>query len=85
MSSNFVQETVSSRVEEIIYEQIGHETVLSPETDLLNDLGLDSLELVELGLNMEKVFGTTLPMPDLRKCVTVEDIAQLVQQKKSEG
>lgn len=80
MSTNFTQESIASCVEELLYQQVGDDTELLPETDLLNDLGIDSLELVELGLKMERAFGTKLPIADLRTCVTIEEITQLVLQ-----
>ncbi len=81
MPSNFAQEAITSHVEEIFHQQIGDDTELLPETDLLNDLGMDSLEMVELGLKMERVFGTKLPIAELRACVTIEEVIQLVQRK----
>ena len=44
----------------------------------------DSIELVELGIKIEKHFAMKLPMSDLRRCITVEEIIQLVQQIKEE-
>jgi len=81
MPSNFAQGSIASRIEEIFHQQVGDDTELSPETDLLNDLGMDSLELVELGLKMERVFETKIPLTDLRSCVTIEEVIQLVQRK----
>lgn len=80
----FTQEAISSRVEEIIRQHVGSDMVLSPETDLINDLGMDSLELVELGLKMGKEFGIKIPAAELRRCVTVEEVIQLVQQIKQD-
>jgi acyl carrier protein len=84
MVNDSAREHVSARIEDIIRQQVGSETPLSPETDLLNDLGIDSLELVELNLKMEKEFGKKIRIADLRGCVTIEDVTQLVQQSKTE-
>ena len=85
MTNEATQETISSRVEEIIRRQIGEDAELTPDTDLLNDLAIDSLELVETGLTIEKAFGKKLPTVDLRRCVTVGELVQLVQRVTSEG
>lgn len=85
MANNETQEVVSSRVEQIIRQQTGCEETLTPETDLLNDLGVDSLELVELGLVVEKAFGTKLPRAEVRRCVTVGELTQLVEQVLAEA
>ena len=83
MTHNTFQDTIPSRVEQIIHQHIGSEDELSPETDLLNDLAIDSLELVEVGLKIEKQFGKKLPITDLRGCITVGELIQLVQQVNS--
>lgn len=84
MSQNTFQQTVSSRVEEIIHMHIGEEVKLTPETDLLNDLAIDSLELVELGVKIEKQFGKKPAATDLRNCITVGELVQLVQEVTGE-
>jgi acyl carrier protein len=83
MMNELAQDTFFPRVEEIILQQVGDDVELSPETDLLNELGVDSLELVELGLKMERAFGTRLPIGELRVCVTIEDIVQLIYQRRA--
>ncbi len=80
MVNNDEQQTVAIRVEQIIRRHTESETVLAPETDLLNDLAIDSLELVELGLMLGKTFETTLPMAEVRRCITLEELTQLVEQ-----
>ncbi len=83
MINNSIQTNLSSQVEEIIRQQTGGTTELTPETDLLNDLAIDSLELVELGLKIEKTFGKKLPTSELRACVTVGEIIELTQRTVS--
>jgi acyl carrier protein len=73
------QTTITKRVYELLQEYLGNTVTLSPESDLLNDLGMDSLEQVELGLKLEKVFRIKIPIAKLRSCVTVEEVDQLVQ------
>lgn len=73
------QETIPSRVEEIIRVHIGEDVELTPETDLLNELAIDSLELVELGVKIEKQLGKKLPAADLRDCITVGELTRLAQ------
>ena len=70
---------VAERVCEILQEHLGPSVTFSPESELLNDLGMDSLELVELGLKLEKAFGIKIPAADLRICVTVEEVLQFIQ------
>jgi acyl carrier protein len=80
MLDGFTQTDLASRVEEIVRQHVDSETELPLEADLLNDLAIDSLELVELGIKLEKTLGIKLSIADLRRCVTLEEVIQLVQQ-----
>jgi acyl carrier protein len=84
VTQGFTQEIVSSRVENIICEQVGSDTSLSSETHLQDDLGMDSLELVELGVTLENEFSVPLPDADVRRCATLNDVIQLVLRAESE-
>lgn len=75
---------VTERVSEILQEYLGPDVPFSPESDLLHDLGMDSLEQVELALKLEKDFSIKIPIADLRSCVTVEEVIQLVERILSE-
>jgi acyl carrier protein len=70
---------VTERVYEILRQYLGSDVTLSPESDLLNDLGMDSLEQVELGLKLEKDFRVKIPVADLRGCITVGEVVKLVR------
>ena len=78
MTQIVTQEIVASRVETIIRKQVGSDTSLSPETHLQDDLGMDSLELVELGVTLENEFSVSIADADVRRCGTLSDITQLV-------
>ena len=84
MTKSLTPEDIPSRVEKIIGQQIGDGAPLSPEVNLQEELGLDSLELVELGLTLEKEFNVLLPIAQVRRCVTPGDIIQLVLHAQSE-
>jgi acyl carrier protein len=84
VTQGFTQEIVSSRVEKIIRKQVGSDTPLFPQTDLQDDLGMDSLELVELGVTLENEFSAFLPDADVRRCATLNDVIQLVLRAESE-
>jgi acyl carrier protein len=77
--------STSERVYAALQEHIGGDVELSPDTDLLQDLGMDSLEQVELGLKLEKLFAIKLTIADLRTCMTVDEIVQLVQRTLSQS
>jgi acyl carrier protein len=85
LGNDLVQDGIPSRVEGIVRQHVGSDAALPLDANLLEDLAIDSLELVELSITMEKEFGIRLPMSALRHCFTLEEIIQMVQQTKQEG
>ncbi len=87
MTDYLTQEAIASHIEEIIKEHIGTDEVLTPETNLQDDLAVDSLERVELGIKLEKAFGIVLTNDKVRNVVTLGDFIQLVvlQVKQQKG
>lgn len=54
-------------------------THLPGSTQLVADLGLDSLTLVEMAFLFEDLFGTKLPHEDFAKIVTLDDLRTLLR------
>jgi acyl carrier protein len=53
---------ISEKTKKIIADTLGvNETALTPETDLIKDLGADSLDVVELVSILEKEFKVSIP------------------------
>ncbi len=71
--------TILERLEKIIVEQLGVDSKeVVPSANFVDDLGADSLDLVELIMSMEKEFGdpsrkVEIPDEDAEKIVTVQD------------
>ena len=67
------------RVHTIIGEQLEVNTdELVPEANLLDDLGADSLDVVELAMALEDEFGLQVPDEDLENIRTVQDIVDYI-------
>ena len=49
-------------------------TEIGPETKLNEDLGLDSLDLVEIGMEIEREFGIIIPDSEVEQWETVGDV-----------
>jgi acyl carrier protein len=63
------------RVKKIIAAQLdADESTITPETDLSEDLGADSLDAVELAVAFEEEFGISVPDDDIIAVITVGDI-----------
>ena len=55
------------------------------EANLAQDLGLDSLDTVEMTLGLEESFGIEIPDSDLENVATVGDAIDLIQRKLAVG
>jgi len=71
------------KVKAIIKEQLGvGEAEIKPEAGFVEDLGADSLDLVELVMAMEEEFGIEIPDEDAEKIRTVADAISYVEKNK---
>ena len=70
------------KIVEMMCEQFDLEPAsISPETSFIDDLGIDSLDVVELVMELEQAFGMDeIPEEDLKKIRTVGDLAEYVSQ-----
>ena len=74
-------EEVYERVKKIIMEQLGTlETGISMEASFLDDLGADSLDIVELVMALEEEFDIEIPDTDAEKVVTVGDVVEYIKE-----
>ncbi len=52
---------------------------IKPESEVVKDLGADSLDVVELMMTIEDEYGVTLPEGDVENIKTVQDIVDLLE------
>ncbi len=73
---------IEERVKEAILDQLNiTEEEYSPEASFIDDLGADSLDIVELLMALEDEFGIEIPDEDLVKIVTIQDVVDYIKQK----
>ena len=73
---------ITERVQRIIEEKLGVDaSEVKPEATFTNDLGADSLDTVELIMELEKEFNITIPDDKAEKIVTVGDAISYVEAK----
>jgi len=78
--------TIEARVREIIAEQLGFKIEdINNETILADDLGADSLDLVELTMAIEEEFNGEIPDDEAEKMKTVGDVIKYVEAKITEA
>jgi acyl carrier protein len=77
--------TVYERVKKIVVEQLGaDEKDVVPTANFVDDLGADSLDLVEMIMAMEEEFSTAgqkveIPDEDAEKILTVQDAVDYIK------
>ena len=65
---------IEARVKAIIVDKLGvDESEVTPSASFTNDLGADSLDTVELIMELEKEFGISIPDDQAEKISTVQD------------
>jgi acyl carrier protein len=73
---------IEAKVKQIIMEKLGvEESQITPEASFINDLGADSLDVVELVMGFEKEFNITIPDTDQDKISTVGDAINYLKSK----
>jgi acyl carrier protein len=68
--------------QKIVAEQLGvDESKIVPEARFTEDLNADSLDLVEMIMELEEAFGVEIPDEDAEKILTVQDALNYIEQK----
>ena len=73
--------SVEDKVKKVIAEKLDDVNVddIVPEASLVEDLGADSLTVVELIMSMEEVFDIDIDDEDAEKLVTVKDAIEYIR------
>ena len=71
------------KVRDIVVEQLGSEAdEVTLETTFIDDLGADSLDIVELIMAFEEEFNVEIPDEAAEKIKTVQDVVNYIDQHK---
>jgi acyl carrier protein len=76
--------SIEEQVKDIIVEQLSVSAdEVVPEASFVDDLGADSLDLVELIMVMEEKFGQEIPDEDAEKLQTVQDAITYIKERSN--
>lgn len=70
---------------QILKKHVDGDRAIRPNDHIQNDLGLDSLGVMELVADIEDRFSVTIPNDVLSDISTVEDVAKALEKLKAEG
>lgn len=69
------------KVVEIIARQLNiDDDIIDENTKIMEDLGADSLDIVEMLMVMEDSFGITVPDEDIEDLITVSDVVEYIEE-----
>jgi len=72
--------SIDEKVKQLIVEQLGvDEAEVTPTAHFVDDLGADSLDIVELVMTFEEAFEIEIPDEDAEKITTVKDAIDYIQ------
>ncbi|MGC8489573.1 MAG: acyl carrier protein [Clostridia bacterium] len=75
------KDAVFDKVKEIIVDQLGvEEDEVTPQAHFIEDLGADSLDIVELVMALEEEFGLEIPDEEAEKISTVGDAVDYIRE-----
>ena len=74
---------IDQRVRDIIVEQLGVKPdQVTPEAKFVEDLGADSLDIVELIMALEEEFGIEVPDEQAEKLLNVGDVTRYIEENQ---
>lgn len=77
--------TILERVKKVACEELGvTESEVKEESSFTDDLGADSLDVVELVMALEEEFGIDIPDDDVANLKTVGDAVKYIEEKTSQ-
>lgn len=78
--SAVLEENMFEKVCKMLAEQLNVPVEsMKPESEVVKDLGADSLDVVELMMALEDEYGITLPETEVENVKTVQDIVEMME------
>ena len=73
---------VVEKVKELVAEQLGvSKESVTLESNIIEDLGADSLDVIEMLMTLEDEFGITIPDEKINEIKTVGQIVEIIEKK----
>ena len=79
-SMETVDQEVRSRISAALQEVVGRPVAVSDETNIVNDLGLDSLAVMNFVMALEDEYDISMPLDRMAEVQTVGDLARTIEE-----
>jgi acyl carrier protein len=79
MSMEAVNQEVRSRISAALQEVVGRPVAVADETDIVNDLGLDSLAVMNFVMALEDEYDISMPLDRMAEVQTVGDLVRTIE------
>ena len=74
---------VIEKVKELVAEQLGvDKDTVKLESNIIEDLGADSLDVIEMLMTLEEEFGISIPDEKINQIKTIGEIVELIENAK---
>ena len=71
---------ILEKIKDIMEEELGKDrNEVTLESDIIKDLGLDSLDIVDMLMSVEETFGVTIDDGDVAEMKTVADVVKFIE------
>ncbi|HTK35810.1 MAG TPA: acyl carrier protein [Caulobacteraceae bacterium] len=80
LSMETVDQEVRSRISAALQEVVGRPVAVSDETDIVNDLGLDSLAVMNFVMALEDEYDISMPLDRMAEVQTVGDLVRTIEE-----
>ena len=78
-----LEKEIFQKLKSIVVEQLGvNDENVTMEATFVDDLAADSLDIVELVMNIEEEFDLEIPDSDAEKIVTIGDVVKYIEEHK---
>ena len=76
-------ENISNKVKQIIADHLGTVKNITEDSNIVNDLGADSLDTIELVMALEEEFGFEISDSEAEKIETVGDAIKFIERQSN--
>ena len=75
---------IIEKVKELLAEQLGIDAkTIADDANILEELGADSLDIIEMLMTLEDEYGVTIPDDQINQVKTVRQVAELIEKCKN--